>query len=279
MAKRASVKKTAAKRGGAKRKAVKRGTRAKAAKRTPASKKAARPSAKKKRATATKTRAKRPTARRAAKATRRPAAKTAKRKTAARAAASRSARRGKPAAKPSMLASAATAVRGAVAGGVAAVSQRLPWTSNEPDALTLLETDHRRLEELLKQGEDTTERAVTRRTELLNSITSELNTHEMLEERLLYPALQQHPEARAIVMEGYQEHHVVDLIVNELHGLARDNEQWGAKFKVLRENIEHHIQEEEGEMFRTARAVMRREDLLALGARMAALRASRSKGS
>lgn len=137
----------------------------------------------------------------------------------------------------------------------------------------LLEADHRRLEELLRQGEDTTERAVKGRTALLDTLTAELNMHELIEEKVLYPALRAHPEARDIVLEGYEEHHVADLIVKELHGLARSDEQWGAKFKVLRENIEHHIKEEEGEMFRTARAVLSRDDLQALGARMAAMKA------
>ena len=75
------------------------------------------------------------------------------------------------------------------------------------------------------------------------------------------------------MLEGYQEHHVADLIVNELHRLAKDNEQWGAKFKVLKENIEHHIEEEEGNMFKTARAVLSREELQDLGARMAEMKA------
>lgn len=138
----------------------------------------------------------------------------------------------------------------------------------------MLESDHRRLEDLLKQGEETTARAVKKRTALLRTLTTELTMHELIEEKVLYPALKAHPETRAIVLEGYEEHHVADLIVGELHGLARDNDQWGATFKVLKENIEHHITEEEGEMFRTARAVLSREDLHALGARMAAMKAA-----
>ena len=198
--------------------------------------------------------------------------KAAARKTGARAAAARSTRR-KPTPKPSRLAAAATLVRGAAAGAVVAVAERLPWGKNENDPIVLLETDHRRFENLLKQGEDTTERAAKRRTQLLNTLTAELNVHEAIEEKILYPALKPHAEARAIVLEGYQEHHVADLIVKELHQLARDDEKWGAKFKVLKENIEHHIEEEEGEMFRTARAVLGREELDDLGRRMKALRA------
>ena len=159
-------------------------------------------------------------------------------------------------------------IRGAVAGAVVAVTQKLPWASEQLDALQMLERDHRRFEALLRQGEETTERAVTARTELLDTLTRELNEHELKEEQFLYPTLGAHPEAKEIVLEGYQEHHVADVIVKELHDVAADDEQWSAKFKVLRENLEHHIQEEEGEMFRVARAALSREDLLALGRRM-----------
>ena len=174
---------------------------------------------------------------------------------------------------PGGLGPIATAVRGAMAGAVAAVAERMPWTSGEVDAIELLETDHRRMEDLLAQGEETTARGVKTRTALLDTLTRELNVHELIEEKVLYPALQSHPQAKDIVLEGYQEHHVADLLVRELHGLARDNEQWGPKFKVLKENIEHHIKEEEGEMFRTARGIFTREELQQLGGLMARMKA------
>lgn len=164
---------------------------------------------------------------------------------------------------------AATAVKGALAGAVAVVGDKLPWTSSDkPDAIALLETDHRRFENLLEQGVQTTERARKGRAELLRTLTADLNLHELKEEQVLYPALKAHPEAREIVLEGFQEHHVADMIVKELHEVATDDAQWGAKFKVLKESLEHHIKEEEGEMFRTARAVLSHEQLHELGARM-----------
>jgi hypothetical protein len=169
-------------------------------------------------------------------------------------------------------------VKGAVAGAVAALSDRMPGASNEHDAIALLETEHRRFEQLLAQGEETTERAVKTRAQLLNTLTTELARHELIEERILYPALKAHPEAKDIVLEGFQEHHIADILVKELHQVATDDEQWGAKFKVLKESLEHHIEEEEGEMFRTARAVFSRDELRELGARMAALRAQARRG-
>ena len=197
--------------------------------------------------------------------------RVAKRKSAARAAATRSRKRRPP--KPSRLSSATALVRGSAARAVVAVSRRLPWAGDESDPIVLLEADHRRFEDLLKQGAETTARAVKRRTQLLNTLTAELNLHELIEEKILYPALGPHAESNEIVLEGYEEHHIADVVVKELHETARDDERWAAKFKVLKENIEHHIQEEERRMFPTARAVLRREELQNLGRRMKAMKA------
>jgi hemerythrin-like domain-containing protein len=204
--------------------------------------------------------------------------KVARRKNAARSAATRAISREAKPKEPSRLAFAAAAVKGAMAGAVAAVARRMPGATADMDAITLLETDHRRLEDLLKQGEDTTERAVSTRAQLLKTITEALGVHELIEEKLLYPALKRHPEARDIVLEGFQEHHIADVIVKELHEVATDAEEWGAKFKVLKENIEHHIQEEEGAMFRTARGVMSSDELQALGAQMAKMKRDAVQG-
>ena len=61
---------------------------------------------------------------------------------------------------------------------------------------------------------------------------------------------------------------MADLIANELLEVATNDEAWGAKFRVLKENIEHHIKEEEGNMFRLARGIFSREELRLLAARM-----------
>jgi hemerythrin-like domain-containing protein len=180
----------------------------------------------------------------------------------------RSAKRASPPRPASRTAKAARMLTGAVAGAIAAVADKMPWTDAQPDALQMLEAEHRRLEDLLKQGEATTEAARKMRRDLLKTITAEVDRHEQKEERVLYPALQAHPEARELVSEGYQEHHVADVIIDELHAVATDDEAWGAKFKVLKENLEHHIKEEEGQMFRIARGVFSRDELQELGTRM-----------
>lgn len=137
------------------------------------------------------------------------------------------------------------------------------------DAITLLKADHDKLKGLLSELEPTTERGVKTRTELFARIKAELTTHEIIEEEIFYPTLKAHPKAREIVLEGYEEHGVVDTLMGELEALPVDDETWGPKAKVMIENIEHHIEEEEGEMFTKARQVLDRTELQALGKVMA----------
>jgi len=167
--------------------------------------------------------------------------------------------------------------RGVAATTVAAIAKRIPWAKDENDPIVLLQTDHRRFEQLLKDGEDTTERAVKGRGKVLDALTRELTVHEAIEEQILYPALRPHAEAHDIVLESIEEHHVADGIIKELHEVRKDAEKWGAKFKVLKESVSHHISEEEHKMFPVARGALSREELLALGARMRALKTALEK--
>ncbi len=136
------------------------------------------------------------------------------------------------------------------------------------NAITMLTDDHRAVKKLLSELETTTERGVKTREELFTRIKADLMVHEIIEEEIFYPALKEHPKAKDIVLEGYEEHHVVDTLMGELSALPYDHETWGAKAKVMQENIEHHIEEEEGEMFKHARDVFDRETLEELGRQM-----------
>ena len=140
------------------------------------------------------------------------------------------------------------------------------------NALTLLKADHDKMKKLLTEGESTTERGEKTRTELFEKIKSELMIHERIEEEIFYPALKSHPKAKDIVLESYEEHHVVDEIMGELEATDVADETWGPKFKVMKENVEHHMQEEEGELFDQARQVFEADELEELGARMEELK-------
>jgi hemerythrin superfamily protein len=138
------------------------------------------------------------------------------------------------------------------------------------DALTLLKADHDKVKGMLNKLDDTTERAEVTRTDGLQALKQELTIHETVEEEILYPALKEFSKTRDITFEAYEEHHVVDTIMAELEQTPVDDETWAAKLTVMKENLEHHIEEEEGEMFKQARQVMDESELEALGERMAA---------
>ncbi len=138
------------------------------------------------------------------------------------------------------------------------------------DAIALLKADHDKVKKLLSELESTTERGVKTRERLYTTIRKEMTAHEVIEEEIFYPALKHHPKAVDIVMEGLEEHHVVDLLMKELDSLAYDDEKWGPKANVMKENIEHHIEEEEDDMFVKARQVFDRAELEELGSRMEA---------
>jgi hemerythrin-like domain-containing protein len=142
------------------------------------------------------------------------------------------------------------------------------------NAITMLTEDHREVERMLDELEPTTERGVKTRQELFSRLKEALTVHEVIEEEIFYPALREHPKAKDIVLEAYEEHDVVDSIMGQLEGLPVDNETWGAKAKVMIENLRHHIEEEEREMFPTARKVFEADELQELGERMAARRKS-----
>ena len=138
------------------------------------------------------------------------------------------------------------------------------------DALQLLTTDHEHVKKMLEDLDDTTERAVKTREQTFAKLQSDLEVHETIEEEIFYPALKDHPKTRDIALEGYEEHHVVDMVMSEMGDVAVSDETWTAKFAVMKENLEHHIEEEETDMFPKARKVFDQQELDELGERMAA---------
>lgn len=136
------------------------------------------------------------------------------------------------------------------------------------DALKLLKRDHAEVKRMLSDLEDTTERAEKTRTEGLATLKHELEIHEAIEEEIFYPALKEHSKTKDLALEGYEEHHVVDTIMGELEVVETSDETWMAKFSVMKENLEHHISEEEDEMFPKVEQVFDGEELEELGNRM-----------
>ena len=136
------------------------------------------------------------------------------------------------------------------------------------NAFQLLKEDHKKVSGIFAQLEETTERAEKTREELFTKLKQELDIHAHIEETIFYPAIKNEAETREITLEGFEEHKVVKRLLKELEANDVTSEQWTAKLKVLKENVEHHVEEEEGEMFKSAREVLTTEQIDELGARM-----------
>ena len=135
------------------------------------------------------------------------------------------------------------------------------------DAFSLLKADHRKVEELFGQLEEARGQAKLR---LFQQIKTELELHTHIEEKVFYPALEKPKQTHDLTLEAYEEHNVVKKLLQELSRAKTAGEEWQAKTKVLQENVEHHVEEEENELFKKASAVLSEEELAELGEQLAA---------
>ncbi len=143
------------------------------------------------------------------------------------------------------------------------------------NAIELLKNDHELVKKLLGELSETTERAVKKRTELLRRIELELTQHTSIEEEIFYPALKQVGEKDDAQMyyEAKEEHRTVDaLVLPDLKKTKPDSVEFAGRVKVLKELLEHHIEEEEQEMFPRAEELLDHPTLEPLGAAMAQLK-------
>jgi iron-sulfur cluster repair protein YtfE (RIC family) len=145
------------------------------------------------------------------------------------------------------------------------------------NAFELLKQDHKKVSGIFEKLEPTTERGVKTREELFAQLKQELDIHARIEEEIFYPAIKNAEETHDITLEAYEEHNVVKQLLSELEELPVDDETWGAKLKVLKENVEHHVEEEENEMFPSAREVLSNDQIEALGTRMEASKQEQKK--
>ena len=135
------------------------------------------------------------------------------------------------------------------------------------DAIALLKADHRKVEDLFARFEGARK---TDKQRLAKQICTELMVHSMIEEEIFYPACKGKVEDD-LLSEGYVEHDGAKVLIAELEAASPTEEFYDAKVKVLSEQIEHHVHEEEKRsegMFSQARAVG--VDMDDLGARMQA---------
>ena len=148
------------------------------------------------------------------------------------------------------------------------------------NAIDLLLEDHKRVKAILNQLSDSTERAVKKRTELLNKLEMEITIHTRLEEEILYPVFKKAGGKEQAVMyhEAKEEHRTVDsLVLPDLKKTAPDSLEFSGRVKVVKELLEHHIEEEETEMFPQARKLLGKAVLDELGKQMEAMKTEYKK--
>ncbi|RJQ87540.1 MAG: hemerythrin domain-containing protein [Desulfobacteraceae bacterium] len=115
-----------------------------------------------------------------------------------------------------------------------------------------LEKDHEEVKDILDQLENTSERAVKKKEDLFMKLKQELMPHMKSEEKHFYSILLDKKTARQEAMQAIEEHHVAEMVLKELDKLSKDADNWTAKLKVFKEIVEHHIEEEEAEIFEAA---------------------------
>ena len=137
------------------------------------------------------------------------------------------------------------------------------------DAIEVLKADHDKARDLFMQFRAaSSDGDESKLADVTSQIFEELEMHTAIEERVFYPAVKQAggEELADLTDESNEEHHVVDVLMEEVKSLTPDDDRYVAKMTVLIENVEHHAGEEEEEMFPKVRNLIGQEKLDELGA-------------
>lgn len=130
------------------------------------------------------------------------------------------------------------------------------------DFFQMIKKDHVEVKGILGQLTETKE--TKKREELFKKLTVELVPHMKAEESAFYAPLSAKKEAHEDALEGIEEHHVSDMVYKELETMPKSQDHWGAKMSVFKELVEHHIQEEESKIFKSAEKVFEKNEFEAI---------------
>jgi hemerythrin superfamily protein len=135
------------------------------------------------------------------------------------------------------------------------------------NALTLLKQDHQNVDALFTRFEELAAGDGTKaKADVVQKIVTQLSVHAGIEEQVFYPAVREAlPDSTPTVFEALEEHHAAKLLLSEIEKTPPTAERFDAKVKVLIENVRHHVQEEEDELFPQVREAMTVQQLEELG--------------
>jgi len=138
------------------------------------------------------------------------------------------------------------------------------------DAIAMLVDDHKKVKALFAQFESLSDRSKVNKKKVSDQICRELTVHTTIEEQLFYPASRGPVKDGDMLDEAIVEHASAKDLIAEIRDMDPDDDLYDAKVKVLSEQIEHHVGEEENEMFPKVRKS--KLDLVALGEQMGVLK-------
>ena len=136
------------------------------------------------------------------------------------------------------------------------------------NAILLLKNDHKKVEKIFSDLEN---KADDRRA-LFPELDRELTIHAKIEEQIFYPAAREATPTRDLVLESLEEHKQIKMVLADLEHTDMRTAEWGANLKVLREDVMHHVGEEEDELFPKIQKLLSKEQLDELGTRMEAMK-------
>ncbi len=140
------------------------------------------------------------------------------------------------------------------------------------DIFDLLTSDHEKVKKILEQMEQTSARAGKRREALLDHLNENLLPHLYAEEQFFYQILLDETPDKDIVYQALEEHRVAKAVLLDLEAVPSDDPRWLARCKVLKELVEHHIEEEEGTVFDLARDLMDQDGAIEVAKRFKELK-------
>ncbi|RZJ98807.1 MAG: hemerythrin domain-containing protein [Flavobacterium sp.] len=140
--------------------------------------------------------------------------------------------------------------------------------TNKNDAISLLISDHEEVKALFKEFEGLSDRSKVTKKKLADQICEALTVHAMIEEEIFYPAVREVLDDEDLMDEAVVEHASAKDLIGQIQSMEAGDDLYDAKVKVLSEQIDHHVEEEENEMFKKVRKT--KLDLVALGEQMLA---------
>src|SRR6185437_15842170 len=145
------------------------------------------------------------------------------------------------------------------------------------NALELLKQDHENVKRLFREAEAAQDGK--RRKELFDQIETELEIHTHIEETVFYPAMEQHEELRDMVAEARDEHAEVKELLEDMENMSPDDEEFESSLQDLIDNVEHHAEEEEQEMFPKAQEAVGDKALDDLGRQLEAAKGKQQRAA